>query len=50
VFARGPKDIIDAGYAIKVADEELDISWLRQITHNFGADATKVLEELLSTV
>jgi hypothetical protein len=47
VYAGGPQDLIDAGIALKVAGEQLDISMLRKITHNFGADATQALEELL---
>ena len=47
IFAGGPKDMMDAGTAMQVAAEALDLTLLRQLAQRFGRSTLEALEEML---
>jgi hypothetical protein len=49
-FAGGPQDIVDAGLALRSAQEPVDLDLLRRVTRRFGRAAADVLEQVLAQV
>ncbi len=48
MFAGGPKDLEDAKNAVAVSGEHLDMTLLRKLTHNYGSQELKTLEQILA--